>query len=75
MIDCSPGEGRFGALVTRGETGAATVSELSLRLCVTESQAHGALASHPEFATHVAGAARWPAAREGARFVRNQWVT
>lgn len=75
MIDCSPGEGRFGSLVARGETGAATFSDLSLRLCVSESQAHGALASHPGYATHVAGAAGWPATREPARFLRNLWRT
>ena len=74
-IDCSPGQMRWGTLFDRGEGGGVTVSGVTLRKCQTESQQHRALATHPDFAVHVAGAARWPEARAGARYVGNVWVS
>ena len=74
-IDCSPGQMRWGTLFDRGEGGGVTVSGVTLRKCQTESQQHRALATHPDFAVHVAGAARWPEARTGASYVGNVWVS
>ena len=72
-IDCSPRGTEWGALITRGETDATIVSDLTLRKCVCEAQTHLALALHPEHSTLVAGALHWPAGRRGAVFLRNMW--
>jgi len=72
-IDCSAGGSEWGALIARGETDAATVSDLTLRKCVSEAQAHHALATHPAYSALIAGASHWPAGRRGAVFLRNVW--
>lgn len=77
-IDCTDAEHAgemWGVLIERGESEAATLSGLTLRKCLTEAQTLWAVASHPRFAAHVAGPARWPRERRGAEYRGIVWVT
>ena len=75
-IDCRhPHDGSYNNLFLRGESDAVTVSGFTLRKCLVDEQVQVALASHPQYAAHVAGAARWPSARAGVTFRRNLWVS
>ena len=51
------------------------VSDLTLRKCLSPSQTAAALGSHPEYASQVAGAMRWPVTRAGAIFRGNRWLS
>ena len=74
-IDCRRElDGASGFLFLRGAHSGVHVSGLSLRKCLVEEQINSAVASHPEYAAHVAGAARSPAGRTAPRFTGVRWL-
>ena len=74
FIDCRREiDGAYSYLILRGAHAGVEARGITLRKCLVEEQVHAALAAHPQFAAHVAVAARAPAGREGARFRGVRW--
>ncbi len=68
-------DGAYGVLFLRGAHSGVEVSGLTLRKCLVHEQMHAALAPHPQYRSHVAGAAREPDGTEGARFRQVRWMS
>ena len=75
LVDCrDPVDQSWGVLFLRGVSPLVSLRRVSLRKCLTAEQTYQALSAHPAWAAHVAGAARWPAERDGAVYRQNAWL-
>lgn len=74
VIDCRrPSSNEYNFLLLRGAHAGVELRGLTLRKCLVDEQIQAALAAHPMYAAHVAGAGRAPAGKEGARFRGVRW--